>query len=317
MTQPRSEQVDEETTRYYHCIARCVRRAFLCGDDAYTGSNFDHRRGWIVERLKLLTSVFAIDVVAYAVMANHLHLVVRLSSDEAALWSAHEVVERFGKLYPMAKANYEKQDLAQQAETGKIWRERLGSLSWMMGNLNEWVARRANKEDDCTGRFWEGRFKSQPLLDEPALFTCMAYVDLNSVRAGECSRLEDAEWTSIGERLREAAQSTDESSAAPAGLVPFMDQCARQPATSTASALIEMNFVHYVALLEWTGRCGRQRGPSGTLSGSPPDVLARLRVKPGGWLAAMTPHGLQTRGALGRVGRQRVTGRGQAAALFG
>lgn len=110
MTQARSEQVDEETTRYYHCITRCVRRAFLCGDDAYTGKDFDHRRGWIVERLRLLTSVFAIDVLAYTVMANYLHLVAQLSSEEAAARSAGEVVERFGKLYPMAKANYEKQD---------------------------------------------------------------------------------------------------------------------------------------------------------------------------------------------------------------
>ena len=171
MTQARSEQVNEETTPYYHCIARCVRRAFLCGDDRYSGKNFDHRRQWIVDRLLLLGSIFAIDVVAYAVMANHMHLGLRLMSERAARWSSAEVVKRYGTLYPMAKANYERQHFDEQTKTVGVWRERLSSLSWMMRSLNEWVARKANKEDGCTGRFWEGRFKSQPLLDEQALLT--------------------------------------------------------------------------------------------------------------------------------------------------
>jgi len=44
MTRPRSTQVSLADTPYYHCVARCVRRAFLCGIDPLTGENYEHRR---------------------------------------------------------------------------------------------------------------------------------------------------------------------------------------------------------------------------------------------------------------------------------
>ncbi len=50
MTRPRSTLVSVADTPYYHVIARCVRRAFLCGDDRLTGQSFNHRRGWLLER---------------------------------------------------------------------------------------------------------------------------------------------------------------------------------------------------------------------------------------------------------------------------
>ena len=71
MTQARSQQVSLEDTLYYHCISRCVRRAFLCGEDHVTGGNYEHRKTWIVEKLKELSEVFAIDVCAYEIMSNH------------------------------------------------------------------------------------------------------------------------------------------------------------------------------------------------------------------------------------------------------
>ena len=211
MPQPRFQQVSIEDTPYYHCISRCVRRAFLCGVDAQTGFNFEHRRQWIVDRIKLLSSVFAIDLCAYAVMSNHYHLVVRINADEVKQWSDEEVARRWMQIFSgpllmhqfLTNADLTKAELKSVAELFSTWRKRLCDLSWFMRCLNEPIARMANREDHCTGRFWEGRFKSQALLDARAVLACMTYVDLNPIRASLFDNLEDSDFTSIQQRIKE------------------------------------------------------------------------------------------------------------------
>ncbi len=191
MTQPRNRLVSVVDTPYYHCIGRCVRRAFLCGTDASSGRNYEHRRQWLLDRLKQLTQIFAIDVCSYAVMSNHYHVVVKLSPSSANDWTDKAIIERWTSLYrgnehTRAYLSGEALSLSSKAYINThlpLWKERLSSLSWFMKCLNEYIARRANAEDQCTGHFWEGRFKSQALLDEAALMSCMAYVDLNPIRA--------------------------------------------------------------------------------------------------------------------------------------
>ena len=227
MTQPRSSHVSLDDTPWYHCVSRCVRRAFLCGEDAVTGKSFEHRRGWIAERIKQLAGVFAIDVAAYAVMGNHYHVVVRIDRDRALGWSVEEVLRRWTALFsgPLlvrkylseARGEMGEAEIAKVAELAETYRARLYDLSWFMRTLNEYIARRANAEDGVKGRFWEGRFKSQALLDEQALLAAMAYVDLNPVRAGIAETPEDSDYTSIQERVGGIPKGVeaDEGSAPP------------------------------------------------------------------------------------------------------
>ena len=74
MTVARRKLIHSDSTPYYHCMARCVRRAFLCGDDAFSGKNYDHRKQWIVDKITELSRVFAINVCAYAIMSNQYYV---------------------------------------------------------------------------------------------------------------------------------------------------------------------------------------------------------------------------------------------------
>jgi len=166
MTQARETLVDLAATPYYHCIAGCVRRAFLCGQDHFSGRNYEHRREWVRERLSQLSEAFAIQVLAYAVLSNHYHLVVHIDKRLAQSWTDREIIERWALLFPgsLAAAYVSGQPLQTHEkhwvyEQVPLWRKRLHDLSWYMRGLNEWLARRANAEDQCHGRFWEGRFK--------------------------------------------------------------------------------------------------------------------------------------------------------------
>ena len=206
----RKDIVDNEVLSFYHCVSRCVRRAFLCGRDDYSGINYEHRKDWVEDRLKLLEACFAIDVAAFAIMSNHLHLILRIRPDLVQLLSDKEVARRWLMLYPKRKnlngdpcmPSEEEIDLILEDEAVLLTlRERLGSISWLHKCLKEFIATKANKEDHCNGAFWEGRFKSQRLLDDESLLACMSYVDLNLIRALMADRPESSPYTSIQNRI--------------------------------------------------------------------------------------------------------------------
>ncbi|MCF6194293.1 MAG: hypothetical protein L3J46_08170, partial [Kangiellaceae bacterium] len=209
MTIARRELVDNETPGFYHCTNRCVRRTFLCGIDELTGKDFSHRKDWLEQRMFELAEIFAVQLFAHAVMDNHYHIVLYLEPLAPLNWSDEKVAECWLKAYPgrLDKPKFaqqrvlKKQAIMSDKKKLKKYRQRLGSLSWFMGRLNEPLAKQSNREDFCTGRFWEGRYSSQVLLDEAAVFSCMAYVDLNPVRAGIVEKLEDAKNTSVKKRL--------------------------------------------------------------------------------------------------------------------
>lgn len=247
MPKPRHQLVDIQTTPYYHCISRVVRRAFLCGDDPLTGRNFDHRKLWIAERMKQLVDIFAVDICSYGLMSNHFHVILHVDLARARLWSDNEVSRRYERLFRHTVEEATLLPPKARAHKLRLWRERLSSLSWFMRCLNESIARRANREDNCSGRFWEGRFRSQALLDDAALLTCMAYVDLNPIRAGLAARPEDALFTSIRERLLNAAKART----SPPGLMAFADQAAKN------SDSLPVRFDDYVEIVRFAAKAVR------------------------------------------------------------
>jgi REP element-mobilizing transposase RayT len=292
MTRPRSTLVSVADTPYYHCIGRCVRRAYLCGEDAVSGRSFSHRRQWMLDRLALLTETFSIDLCAYALMSNHYHLVVRIDAERAKQWSARDIIERWTRLhagpaYAQAFLRGEPLTATDKAlldERVRIWSSRLTDLSWFMRCLNEWLARLANQEDQCTGRFWEGRFKSQALLDETALLTAMAYVDLNPVRAGIASSLIDADFTSVQQRLFEIAKDQRVTPADSPQLPILLPFAASAKQTDGG---IPFNVQDYLALVDTAGRCVRT-DKRGATAMTEPKLLTTLGLNPGEWLKTVT-----------------------------
>ena len=290
MTRPRTSLVSMSDTPYYHCIGRCVRRAFLCGSDPVSGRSFDHRKQQILDRLALLTEVFAIDLCAYALMGNHYHLVLRLAPERAAAWSAREVLERWCRIYKgsplvaryLNNAPLDAGDAVLLAELVERWRGRLVDLGWFMRCLNEFVARLANKEDGCTGRFWEGRYKSQALLDATALLTAMAYVDLNPVRAGLAESVATSGFTSGRQRLQELTATSGPGVGARPALRPFA-----QFLRESEDDGLPFNLQDYLDLLDTSGRAVHPT-KRGNIPDSTPRLLSSLGLAPGEWLKTVT-----------------------------
>ena len=324
MTTARKNLIDPANTPYYHCMARCVRRAFLCGKDDFSGKDYEHRRQWVVDRLKELTEVFAIEICAYAVMSNHYHVVLHINREQGESWNTREVLERWTKLFSghllvqrfLANSSISKAEILRVEEFAEEYRSRLLDISWFMRCLNEYLAREANKEDGCKGRFWEGRYKSQALLDEAALLTCMAYVDLNPVRAKMAKIPETSDYTSIKERAEKATGSADRKQVS--HLKPLRSQ-GLNPEQAIPFALSS-----YFELVDWTGRIVRSDKKGSILADIPP-ILERLKIDPDEWLKTMCRNN-RFRRAVGKlaslkayaaqVGRQWIHGLGCSQSLY-
>lgn len=294
MTKSRSSLVILDDTPWYHVVSRCVRRAFLCGEDGLSGKDFDYRRQWIVDRIKLLSSVFAIDIAAYAIMSNHYHIIIRIDRDRVARWDPKEILVRWSKIssvpficgrYVAGVTDLADREIKRAEAWAETYRERLYSLSWFMKFLNEYIARRANEEDGIRGHFWEGRYKTQALLDERALLAAMVYVDLNPLRAGLAATPEEGKFTSIYERIQQVklldstsgeseftGNELDKSSKKDTGaLMPF-------DAIGEGNWAIPFGFEEYLELVDWAGRAIRE-DKRGVIDGHLPVILDRFGIK--------------------------------------
>lgn len=229
-------------------------------------------------------------------MSNHYHLVVHVDRDSAKDLTDSEVIDRWLCLHrgPDIVRQHRNQPVTDPIKLECIqvivneWRERLHDLSWFMRELNECIARRANREDNCTGHFWESRFKSQALLDETALFSCMAYVDLNPIRANMARTPEASDYTSIQERLgiaptsKELPVESEYTAQISVGIKPLM-VFSGELKNDTPNNQLPYNLYDYIELVDWTGRAIRDN-KNGYITRNIPPILQRLNIPTDQWL---------------------------------
>ena len=350
---PRSAYVKEGQEGIFHCFCRCVRRAFLCGLDPVTHRDYSHRKALLLDRLRQLAAIFAIDVCAYAIMANHYHLILRTRPDIVASWSDLQVATRWLTLFTRYNHKEDKLEppsdlqisaLANDPKRIALLRKRLSSLSWFMGRLNEFIARAANKEDDVKGRYWESRFKCIALLDDAAIAACMAYVDLNPIRAGQAASPEESDFTSIQERIRawhpemlpqDSVSIGDIPKPAEMPLIPgpvpesVIDStaCWLCPIQSDAlrRGILRISSAEYLDLVDKSGRLLRS-GTRGAIDADLAPILLRIGLKPDAWLDTISRFESRFRLAAGLLsslrnfadllGRRWLTGLTAARAVF-
>ena len=186
-------------------------------------------------------------------------------------------------------------------------RLRLSSISWLMRCLKEPIARKANEEDGCRGRFWEGRFKSIALLDQAAILACAIYVDLNPIRAGLAATPETSTFTSARERIaaRQELKALISGGLKQRERQEAVQQMARQdrwlcPLKSepTRRGFLNIELDDYLKLLDWTGR-QVVIGKRGSVPSNLAPILTRLEVNQKNWLQASTAFGSSFHRAAG------------------
>jgi REP element-mobilizing transposase RayT len=308
---PRRLLVQDECPGAYHVISRCVRRAYLCGDEA------EHRRTWVRELIRQAAGAFAVDVLAYAVMSNHLHIVVLTDPARVAAWTPVEVATRWASAHPRTgpdgcPVTWSPVEIAEKA-ANPVWidtiRTRLRSLSWFMKNIKERLARRANRDDGCTGHFWEGRFQSVPLLDQAAVIAAMAYVDLNPIRAAIADRPEASDYTSVQDRcaarqahraaqLVPALSATATTPESGLWIAPIVRATIDQPDGCAFTAAITLD--EYLTLIDETGRIVRD-DTRGAIPTNLAPILDRQRIDLDAWLSIMRSGGHFGLGSFGAL----------------
>ncbi len=303
----RCDVFDPETIGVYHCFNRIVRRSFLCGFDPVTHRDYSHRREWLRQRLMYLAQHFAVDVLGYAILSNHYHLVLRNRPDKVQAMSDADVVRSWLRICPSSQRRPDgtadeptpAEVRAERQRPGRVeeLRERLSNPSWLIRQLAQYMGIRCNAEDGITGHFWESRFAMRRLLDDAALLACLAYVDLNPIRAGIVGSLEGYQQVSIGERLRslddQAVNSSDwlaplELAAESDGKsVTMVNRLSRRDLETQLAAqqqqrlgCLPITLEGYADLLRWLSGNTRDRMNETVSGNDEPPILRRLCLDP-------------------------------------
>ncbi|WP_146520583.1 hypothetical protein [Stieleria varia] len=309
----RADVFDPDEVAIAHVISRTVRRCFLFGDDPVSGKNFDHRKVWIEKYLTHFAKCFGIDLIAFAILSNHYHLVLRSRPDVVKQWDDTEVARRWLMLCPHRKDSNGNPLPPTESELNGIRkcpvelakiRSRLSDISWWMRLLNQRVAQRANLEDEQVGRFFQDRYKAVKLIDEAAVLACATYVDLNPIRAAMAETIEQSDHTSAQRRVEAitggpSVDSDDGLQHDDSFLSPVeIDEAAEQPGpnlSKSGSRCSEKGFLwfskeRYLELLDWTARQIADGKPGRTPDGLAP-ILKRLGLESSVWCELVTDFG--------------------------
>lgn len=303
----RAEVFDPNEVAVLHVMARVTRRCFLLGFDSVSGKNFDHRKIWIEDQLRLLAANFGIDLLAFAIMSNHFHLILRSRPDVVATWDDSEVARRWLTLCPIRRKEdgsaeepneFELNSIRNDPDKLKEIRTRLSHVSWWMRLLCQNIGTRANREDEEVGKFFQGRYKAVRILDEATLLACAAYVDLNPIRAAIAETLEESDYTSVQRRIQAMtsnetmnASTVDRSNTTDSFMAPLtideqndpIGPCASTAGTRCSKkGFLTICLPDYLELLDATARIVRADKSGST----PPDIapiFERLNLDVGYW----------------------------------
>lgn len=301
MTRARKDLIDPSHPGTYHLITRCVRRERLL--------DRGERKVWLCRGLANWLSHMGIDLLAYAVMGNHLHLVIRLRPDVVASWSEAEVARhalailpvRSGPgLEPLRVTSAVLERYAGNARWVSQQRARLSSPSWLLRLVKQEIARRANAEDDCTGHFWESRFTSVVLLDLAATLACMVYVDLNPYRAHLVKDPTESWFTSIRHRHARTQGVRSDGEAPDSDLgkrLVAMPQCAPVDRWSGDLDDWSLSESDYVSLVRETAKVANRHGRAAVSHAL--SLVQRIGIEPSSWATAMAQGGSMSGSVIG------------------
>jgi len=324
----RQTLIDPTQIQIVHVWNRCVRRAFLCGQDPLTGKDFEHRRLWARQRLEHLASVFAIDCITFSIMSNHTHQILRSRPDVVSQWDDCQVAQRWLRLTPKRDRQGNALEPIEDEITAlcndpkyiaKI-RVRLSDISWWMRYFSHHIACRANHEDSLRGHFWESRFGSELLLNNASILACMVYVDLNPVRAQMAATPEESDYTGAKDRIDDLRISLGTTESPQLTLTssqhsidnwerldnqhcgwlspieideandPIGADCDPTGRRASRKGVVAMSLARYLELLDWVGRTIRSDKRSAIPEGLAP-ILSRIGITPKSLLGQMWSFG--------------------------
>ncbi|MDA0658796.1 MAG: hypothetical protein O3C60_08110 [Planctomycetota bacterium] len=211
MATPRKDTFDPHVVGIYHCMTRCVRQLFLLESDEKADRENAGRWDFCEFRLAYLAGLFAIDVLDFALLSNHIHTLLRNRPDVVSAWSDREVARRWFKLHPSEVPSKEKnhvlteQDIDQAAADKELMahaRRELSSLSHFQKCLLEPIAKEFNRRDKKKGHFVAERFRCRRIDCDGGLLLCSVYIALNPFRAGLGDTLQEHPYSSYSRRFR-------------------------------------------------------------------------------------------------------------------